>query len=194
MLDFPGAEGGCCHGTGALSPAAEYSGIVRGGKGATGLRQPVVRLPGGAIVDKVSGASETIGPSRGQETYGVDMLDFLRNPLADNTLQDWLIAAGVFLVMMVVVRAVIGIGLKRVRAIAAKTETDVEDLVTELLEKTKFLFVALVTLYAGAQANSAGRGRRPPLDDPGAGFSDTGGVLGQRDGQLYPRNLGTGEV
>jgi small-conductance mechanosensitive channel len=80
------------------------------------------------------------------------MLDFLRNPLADNTPQDWLIAAAVFLVMMVVVRAAIGIGLRRVKAIAARTETDVDDLVSELLEKTKFLFVALVALYAGARS------------------------------------------
>ena len=80
------------------------------------------------------------------------MWDFLRDPLADNTAQDWLIAAGVFVVMIVVVRGVIGIGLRRVKAIAAKTETDVDDLVTELLEKTKFLFVALVALYAGARS------------------------------------------
>ena len=80
------------------------------------------------------------------------MWDFLRNPLADNTAQDWLIAAGVFVAMMVVVRAAIGIGLRRVKTIAAKTETDVDDLVTELLEKTKFLFVALVALYAGARS------------------------------------------
>jgi small-conductance mechanosensitive channel len=80
------------------------------------------------------------------------MWDFLRNPLADNTVQDWLIAAGVFVVMMVVVRAVIGIGLRRVKALAAKTDTDVDDLVTELLEKTKFLFVALVALYVGARS------------------------------------------
>ncbi len=75
--------------------------------------------------------------------------------MADNTAQDWLIAAGVFLVMMVVVRAVIGIGLRRVKVIAAKTETDVDHLVTELLEKTKFLFVALVAFYAGAPSRLA---------------------------------------
>ena len=78
------------------------------------------------------------------------MWDFLRNPLADNTAQDWLIAAGVVVVMIVLIRTVIGIGLRRLKVIAAKTETDVDDLVTELLEKTKFLFVALVALYAGA--------------------------------------------
>ena len=78
------------------------------------------------------------------------MWDFLRNPLADNTAQDWLIAAGVVVVMIVLVRTVIGIGLRRLKVIAAKTETDVDDLVAQLLEKTKFLFVALVALYAGA--------------------------------------------
>ena len=78
------------------------------------------------------------------------MWDFLRNPLADNTAQDWLIAAGVVVVMIVLVRTVIGIGLRRLKVIAAKTETDVDDLVAQLLEKTKILFVALVALYAGA--------------------------------------------
>ena len=78
------------------------------------------------------------------------MWDFLRNPLADNTAQDWLIAGVVVVVMIVLVRTVIGIALRRLRAIATKTETDVDDLVAELLGKTKFLFVALVALYAGA--------------------------------------------
>jgi len=75
------------------------------------------------------------------------MWEFLRNPLADNTPQDWLIAAVVGLVTIILVRTVMGIGLRRVKALAAKTDTDVDDLVAELLEKTKFLFVAL---YAGA--------------------------------------------
>ncbi len=78
------------------------------------------------------------------------MWDFLSNPLRDNTGQDWLVAAGVVVVVIVSVRLAIGIGLKRLKAIASKTETDVDDLVAELLEKTKFVFVALLALYAGA--------------------------------------------
>jgi len=78
------------------------------------------------------------------------MWDFLSNPFVDNTTQDWFVAAGVFVVVLVVVRIVIGIGLNRLRAIASRTETDVDDLVTELLDKTKSLFVALVALYAAA--------------------------------------------
>ncbi len=80
------------------------------------------------------------------------MWDFLRNPFADNAAQDWLIAAIVVVVMIVLLRTVMGIGLRRLRAIAKKTETDVDDLATELLEKTKFLFVALVALYVGARS------------------------------------------
>ena len=78
------------------------------------------------------------------------MWDFLSNPLQDNTAQDWLVAAVVVVVVIVVLRAVIGIGLKRLKSIASKTETDIDDLVTQLLEKTKFVFVALVAIYAGA--------------------------------------------
>ena len=78
------------------------------------------------------------------------MWEFLRNPLANNTPQDWLIAAAVGLATIILVRIVMGIGLRRVKALAAKTDTDVDDLVAELLGKTKFLFVALLALYAGA--------------------------------------------
>ena len=89
------------------------------------------------------------------------MWDFLSNPFADNTAQDWLIAAVVVVVVVVVVRTVIGLGLRRLRSIASKTETDVDDLVTELLGKTKFVFVALVALYAGAISLSL----PPEVDD-----------------------------
>ena len=78
------------------------------------------------------------------------MTDFLNSQFLDNTAQDWIIAAVLVVIVMVVVRTVIGIALRRLSAIASKTETDVDDLVTELLEKTKFLFVALLALYAGS--------------------------------------------
>ena len=79
--------------------------------------------------------------------------DGLSNQLQDsleNTAQDWLVAAVVVVVVIIALRAAISIALRRLKAVASKTETDVDDLVTELLEKTKFGFVALVALYAGA--------------------------------------------
>ena len=65
------------------------------------------------------------------------MTDFLNSQFLGNTAQDWIIAAVLVVIVMVMVRTVIGIVLKRLSAIASKTETDVDDLVTELLEKTK---------------------------------------------------------
>jgi small-conductance mechanosensitive channel len=78
------------------------------------------------------------------------MTDFLSSQFLDNTAQDWIIAAVLVVIVMVLVRTVIGVVLKRLSAIASKTETDVDDLVSHLLDKTKFLFVALLALYAGA--------------------------------------------
>ena len=78
------------------------------------------------------------------------MTDFLNSQFLDNTAQDWIIAAVLVLIVMVMVRTVIGVVLRRLSAIASKTETAVDDLVAELLEKTKFLFVALLALYTGS--------------------------------------------
>jgi small-conductance mechanosensitive channel len=85
------------------------------------------------------------------------MTDFLNSQFLGNTAQDWIIAAVLFVLVMVLVRTVIGIVVKRLSAIASKTETDVDDLVTELLEKTKFLFVALLALYTGSLSLSLGQ-------------------------------------
>ena len=78
------------------------------------------------------------------------MTDFLSIQFLDNTAQDWIIAAVLVVIVMVLLRTVIGVVLKRLSAIASKTETDVDDLISQLLDKTKFLFVALLALYAGA--------------------------------------------
>jgi small-conductance mechanosensitive channel len=78
------------------------------------------------------------------------MWDFLSNPFENNSPRDWITAAVVVVAVIGVVRGGIGIGLRRLRVIASKTETNVDDLIAQLLEKTKFVFVALVALYAGA--------------------------------------------
>ena len=80
------------------------------------------------------------------------MADFLSRSFLGNTALDWIIALVVAAVVWAVVRIVFRIVLSRMKALAAKTETDIDDLVTELLEKTKGLFVALVAVYAGARS------------------------------------------
>jgi small-conductance mechanosensitive channel len=78
------------------------------------------------------------------------MTDFLNSQFLGNTWQDWIIATALVVIVFVLVRTVIGVILKRLKVIASKTETDIDDLVAELLHKTKFLFVALLALYAGS--------------------------------------------
>ncbi len=79
------------------------------------------------------------------------MGDFLNRAFLGNTVLDGIIALGVASVVWVAVRLLVRVLLNRMRALAAKTETDVDDLVTELLDKTKGLFVGLVAVYAGAR-------------------------------------------
>jgi small-conductance mechanosensitive channel len=78
------------------------------------------------------------------------MGDCLSTPFLGKTAQDWMIALAVALVVMALVRVAIRLILRRLKSVAAKTDTDVDDLIAELLGKTQFLFVALVALYAGA--------------------------------------------
>ena len=68
------------------------------------------------------------------------------------TATQWLIALGIALVVFVVVRGVIAVALKRLKKFAEKTDTDLDDLITELLEKTKSLFVLIVAVWAGSLA------------------------------------------
>ena len=79
------------------------------------------------------------------------MADFLDRALLGNTVIDWIVAVGVAAAAWLGVRLLLRIALGRMKALAARTETDVDDLVTELLDRTKVLFVALVALWAGAR-------------------------------------------
>ena len=61
------------------------------------------------------------------------MADFLSRSFLGNTALDWIIALVVAAVVWAVVRIVFRIVLSRMKALAARTETDIDDLVTELL-------------------------------------------------------------
>ena len=80
------------------------------------------------------------------------MGDFLSRSFLGNTALEWLIALVVAGVVWATVRIGVRVLLSRMKALAAKTETDVDDLITELLEKTKGLFVALVAFYAAGRS------------------------------------------
>ncbi len=78
---------------------------------------------------------------------GVPMWDTV---IWGNTLTRWAIAAGVGLGIVVVLRIVASIAARRIKILAAKTATDVDDLIADLLDRTKLLFVVIVAVWAGS--------------------------------------------
>ena len=79
------------------------------------------------------------------------MGEFLSRSFLGNTALDWTMAIILAAVVWGAVRLAVRILLNRIKAFAAKTATDIDDLVAELLEKTKGLFVALVAFFAAGR-------------------------------------------
>lgn len=67
-----------------------------------------------------------------------------------NSVQDWLIALAVAVAVQITVYVVLRFALARFRRLARRTANDVDDLVAELLDKTKFVVIALVSIWAGS--------------------------------------------
>jgi small-conductance mechanosensitive channel len=70
--------------------------------------------------------------------------------LLGNTLRSWLIAFGVAILVQILSYTFLRLVMGRLRRLAERTETDIDDLVTELLDKTKGGFIAIVSLWAGS--------------------------------------------
>lgn len=68
----------------------------------------------------------------------------------DNEIWRWLLALAVILFVGFVLRVVLRVVVRRLRRIAARTPGRFDDLIVELLAKTKILFVLVVSLYAGS--------------------------------------------
>jgi small-conductance mechanosensitive channel len=73
-----------------------------------------------------------------------------------NTITRWTIAAGVAIGVVVLLRIVAAIVASRIKRFARLTENDVDDLVAELLDRTKLLFVLIVGIWAASYALSLG--------------------------------------
>jgi small-conductance mechanosensitive channel len=72
--------------------------------------------------------------------------EFLGNPLSR-----WATAVGAGVVVIVVMRLIVAVVARRMRRFAAGTATDVDDLVADLVDRTKLLFVLIVALWAGSE-------------------------------------------
>lgn len=77
---------------------------------------------------------------------------FWETVLWGNPLTRWSIALGLGLAVVLILPIFAAILTRRIRKLAETTATDVDDLIADLLDRTKFLFVLIVALWAGSQA------------------------------------------
>jgi len=74
----------------------------------------------------------------------------LERSFYNNTTQQWLIAAGITIISLIVIRILRGIVVHHLRAISEKTTTDIDDLITDLINKTKFFLLLAIAIYIGS--------------------------------------------
>jgi small-conductance mechanosensitive channel len=78
------------------------------------------------------------------------MSEFLETMFWGNTVVRWLTAAGVAVVVYAVLWLVVRVGVRRLAAISTRTRTEIDDLVTEVLGKTRTTILLFVAAYAGS--------------------------------------------
>jgi len=75
---------------------------------------------------------------------------FLGKIFFGNTLQTWLIAIGVFFVTFLTLLLIQKIMLRRLSVLAKHTETQIDDLLLDVLSTTKYYFLFFVSIYIGS--------------------------------------------
>jgi small-conductance mechanosensitive channel len=69
-----------------------------------------------------------------------------------NTLMRWTIAAGIAVGLVLVLRVAMAAIARQVKRLASRTTTDVDDLIADLVDKTKLLFIIIVAVWGGSYA------------------------------------------
>lgn len=77
-------------------------------------------------------------------------MEFLLVEFQGNPVWRWLVAAGLLLVVGFVLRILLWRLVRKLRIVVKRTPGRFDDLIVELLDKTKSLFIFIVSLYAGA--------------------------------------------
>lgn len=77
--------------------------------------------------------------------------DWLQFEMYGNSFGDWLTAIGLVVVGIGSLVLVKSVGLRRLERVAARTKSDLDDLLLDLLRSTRFFFFAFIALTAAAQ-------------------------------------------
>lgn len=79
-------------------------------------------------------------------------MSFLTEQFLENDIWRWFLCLGIILFVWVMMRVVLRLIMGRMKAYAERTEGQFDDLVVELLDKTKLLFVLIVSAFFGSLA------------------------------------------
>jgi len=85
-------------------------------------------------------------------------MEILDRVLLGNTVRAWLIAAGITLGLTIVLRTMVSVVIGRLRQLAGRTATDVDDIAVEVLSRTKLLFLVFLGVWAGSRTLELGEG------------------------------------
>lgn len=77
------------------------------------------------------------------------MTSLLERQYFGNSVETWLIALGIIVASFVILKVLQAIVARRLATIAKTTITQLDDLVVDVIGKTKFIFVLVASLYAG---------------------------------------------
>lgn len=77
-------------------------------------------------------------------------MEFLETTFYQNTIKEWFMALLLFGVVWVVVRLSFTLISKKIRALAKKTETTLDDLLADIFQKIKFYVLFVVSVYIGS--------------------------------------------
>ena len=79
-------------------------------------------------------------------------MSFLTEQFLENDVWRWFLSLGIILFVWIMLRVVLRLIMGRMKAYAARTAGQFDDLVVELLDKTKLLFVLIVSVFFGSLA------------------------------------------
>ncbi|MDA2918605.1 mechanosensitive ion channel family protein [Desulfobacterota bacterium AH_259_B03_O07] len=77
-------------------------------------------------------------------------MTFLHQKFLENEILDWAIAILIAISVLVILKILKSLIVNRLRALARKTETDIDDLIVDLLGRTHFFLLFMISIYAGS--------------------------------------------
>lgn len=77
-------------------------------------------------------------------------MDLLNNVYLENTLQDWLIAACIMIVVFAVLKIIQRVGISRLSRLAVSTDNNIDDLLVNILKKTKVFILIVASAYVAS--------------------------------------------